>query len=160
NHPELVDRLLFSRGGPTDESVRGELDEELQRLDSTDGKVDTDDFVGALRRGKGSAVTEVALADLAGDLSTRECTTALTAVAERTLRHAVRFALSEFGVDEGRGFVVIAMGKLGGREIGYGSDLDLFFVYEPRVAAASGGYGTAEAFARIAQRVIRLVSVP
>jgi glutamate-ammonia-ligase adenylyltransferase len=46
------------------------------------------------------------------------------------------------------------MGKLGGREIGYGSDLDLLFVYE------SDEDDAPERFARIAQRVLRLVGAP
>jgi glutamate-ammonia-ligase adenylyltransferase len=45
------------------------------------------------------------------------------------------------------------MGKLGGREIGYGSDLDIFFVY-------SGNEDDAERYVRAAQRVLRLVSMP
>ncbi|HXN31636.1 MAG TPA: bifunctional [glutamate--ammonia ligase]-adenylyl-L-tyrosine phosphorylase/[glutamate--ammonia-ligase] adenylyltransferase, partial [Polyangiaceae bacterium] len=49
---------------------------------------------------------------------------------------------------------LIAMGKLGGREIGYGSDLDLLFVYEAADDDAP------ERFARIAQRVLRLVGAP
>ena len=46
------------------------------------------------------------------------------------------------------------MGKLGGREIGYGSDLDLCFVYEADDDAA------AERYARTAQRVMRLLQTP
>ena len=46
------------------------------------------------------------------------------------------------------------MGKLGGREIGYGSDLDLFFVYDAADDAA------AERFVRTAQRVMRLLEAP
>ena len=62
--------------------------------------------------------------------ATREVAHALTALADATLDHACRFAMRERGLDDGRGLAVIAMGKLGGREIGYGSDLDLLFVYE------------------------------
>jgi glutamate-ammonia-ligase adenylyltransferase len=45
------------------------------------------------------------------------------------------------------------MGKLGGGEIGYGSDLDVFFVYEPHE-------DDEERFVRTAQRVIRLLGTP
>jgi glutamate-ammonia-ligase adenylyltransferase len=47
------------------------------------------------------------------------------------------------------------MGKLGGREIGYGSDLDLFFVY-----ASADDEEAPERYARVAQRVLRLVGTP
>jgi glutamate-ammonia-ligase adenylyltransferase len=46
------------------------------------------------------------------------------------------------------------MGTLGGREIGYGSDLDIFFVYDAADDAAP------ERYARIAQRVLRLMETP
>jgi glutamate-ammonia-ligase adenylyltransferase len=57
------------------------------------------------------------------------------------------------------------MGKLGGREIGYGSDLDIFFVYD---IGGSGGQSHAppdedelpEKYVRAAQRVLSLVSTP
>ena len=69
------------------------------------------------------------------------------------MEHAVRFAMKERGLGE-RGLAVIAMGKLGGREIGYGSDLDVFFVY-------CGGDDETEArYVRTAQRVIRLLGTP
>jgi glutamate-ammonia-ligase adenylyltransferase len=96
---------------------------------------------------------EVGLADLAGELGTRDCTLVLSALADEVLEQATRFALRERGFSEERGLAVIAMGKLGGREIGYGSDLDLIFVYE-------GADEVSERFIRVAQRVIRLVSTP
>ena len=46
------------------------------------------------------------------------------------------------------------MGKLGGREIGYGSDLDLFFVYD------DANHEEQDRYVRVAQRVMRLVSAP
>ena len=49
------------------------------------------------------------------------------------------------------------MGKLGGREIGYGSDLDIFFVYEP---GDDDDGSKSERYVRAAQRVLRLVSAP
>jgi glutamate-ammonia-ligase adenylyltransferase len=78
----------------------------------------------------------------------------LSALADATLDHAARYAMRERGHASTAGLAVIAMGKLGGREIGYGSDLDIFFVYDD----ASGD--AAERSVRIAQRVMRLVSAP
>jgi glutamate-ammonia-ligase adenylyltransferase len=45
------------------------------------------------------------------------------------------------------GFCVVAYGKLGGKELGYGSDLDVIFLYDEALAA------NAERFGRVAQRV-------
>ncbi len=151
SRPELFDQLLFGRGAPDPASARRAVDEEVQQLPPDH---DVDDVVGALRRAKGRVTMEVGLADLAGEIGTRAATMALSALADATVEHAVRFAMKERGLAE-TGLVVVAMGKLGGREIGYGSDLDVFFVYE----------GTPDddleaRYVRTAQRVIRLLSTP
>ena len=148
-HPELADRLLFGRGAPRPEVAREVLKEEIAALR---GERDGDAFVGALRRAKGRVLMEVGLSDLAGELTTRDCTLILSALADATLEEATRYALEEKRLASG--LAVIAMGKLGGREIGYGSDLDLFFVYDDASDDA------AERYVRIAQRVLRLVSMP
>ena len=147
-HPELADRLLFGRGAPTPESAAEAIDEEIATLEPD---CDPEDFVGAIRRAKGRVTMEVGLADLAGELSTRACTRVLSALADATLDRATKFALKDA---DARGLAVIAMGKLGGGEIGYGSDLDLFFVYDDATDEAQ------DRFVRVAQRVMRLVSAP
>jgi glutamate-ammonia-ligase adenylyltransferase len=149
-HPDLADRVVYARGVPTPDVARAQLDEEVAALEGDDA-ADVDAFVGALRRAKRRVTFEVGLADLAGELSTREAAHVLTALADGTLEHACRFAMRERGLDDQRGLALVAMGKLGGREIGYGSDLDLFFVYDATDDDA------AERFGRVAQRVLRLV---
>jgi [glutamine synthetase] adenylyltransferase / [glutamine synthetase]-adenylyl-L-tyrosine phosphorylase len=96
---------------------------------------------------------EVGLAELAGELRTRDATLILSELADATLEHATRRALDEKGLSGG--LAVLAMGKLGGREIGYGSDLDIFFVYD-----GSEDDDNTEKYIRAAQRVLRLVSAP
>jgi glutamate-ammonia-ligase adenylyltransferase len=158
-HPDLADRILYARASPTPESVRETVDEEVSALPSKDGD-DVDAFAGALRRAKRQLSFEVGLADLSGDLTTRQAGHVLTALADATLDHACRFAMREEMKRSGRGdaeaggLAVIAMGKLGGRELGYGSDLDLFFVHESAEANVSEGY------VRIAQRVLRILETP
>jgi glutamate-ammonia-ligase adenylyltransferase len=160
-HPELADRLLFGRGAPSPESARRAIAEELAPLEKSGGPTDAEDFVGALRRAKGRVTMEVGLADLAGDLSTRACTLVLSALADATLEAATRFALLSRGAPATGALAVIAMGKLGGGEIGYGSDLDLFFVYERGEGDGGGDDDEAsEAFVRTAQRVMRLLGAP
>ncbi len=151
SRPELFDQLLFGRGAPDAESARRTVDEEVQQLPMTH---DVDDLVGALRRAKGRVTMEVGLADLAGEIGTRAATTVLSSLADAIVEHAVRFAMKERGFGE-TGLAVIAMGKLGGREIGYGSDLDVFFAYE-----ASADDEVEARYVRTAQRVIRLLSTP
>ncbi len=164
-HPDMADLVLFGLSAPTPLVARAQVDEEVASLTPDEAR-DVDAFVGALRRAKRRMSFEVGLADLAGELDTREVALVLAALADATLDHACRFALRErieierardpslHAGDDGRGLAILGMGKLGGREIGYGSDLDLFFVYEAEDDAA------AERFARTAQRVMRLLETP
>lgn len=153
--PELIDRLVFGRGIPTPETIAATVEEELA---STTDPEDPDDFVGALRRAKGHIVMEVGLADLAGEIDSRTVTQTLSALADVTLRHATRFALREKKLPDA-GLALLGMGKLGGRELGYGSDLDIFFVYDETAAEREAG-DLEERLIRAAQRVLFLLSVP
>jgi glutamate-ammonia-ligase adenylyltransferase len=157
-HPELVESVLFAKGSPTTERARRHVDEEVAeaktRASEHEDRDPADVFVGALRHAKSRLMMEVGLAELSGELLTREATTVLSAIADATLEHATRYALAEKGLSGG--LCVVAMGKLGGREIGYGSDLDIFFLYEP----TPGDDDAHEKYVRAAQRVLRLVSAP
>jgi glutamate-ammonia-ligase adenylyltransferase len=158
-YPDLMDRVLFTWAPPTPEAAVEQVDIEVAALSPEDAG-DVDAFVGALRRVKRRVTFEVGLADLAGELPTEQVGYVLTALADATLDHACRFALSERRAASGArggsasGLALVAMGKLGGREIGYGSDLDLIFVYDGE------GDGDRERFARISQRVLQLVETP
>ena len=152
-HPDLIDRVLYARPIPTAKVALVQLEEEVAAL-TPEKRGDVDAFVGALRRAKRRVTFEVGLADLAGDVTTRDVAAVLTALADATLQHACRFAMLERGVEEARGLALVGVGKLGGRELGYGSDLDLFFVYEASDEEAP------ERLARVAQRVLRLVGTP
>lgn len=156
--PELVDSVLFMKVPPTAERARSdvalEIAEAASAASARDGLGDPEAFVGALRHAKARVTMEVGLAELAGELKTRDAMRVLSALADATLEHATRRALAERGLEGG--LAVIAMGKLGGREIGYGSDLDIFFVYD----APGRDDELAETYVRAAQRVLSLVSMP
>jgi glutamate-ammonia-ligase adenylyltransferase len=160
-HPDLLDRILFARGALTPDLARAEVEQEISAL-TAEQRDDVDSVVGATRRAKRLVTFEVGLADLAGELGPLEVANALTAFADEMLGRVMAFAMRERGGraevgagDEAtRGLAIIAMGTFGGREIGYGSDLDIFFVYEAADDAAP------ERFARIAQRVLRLMETP
>ena len=155
DRPELGDSVVFTRRIPDRESARQEVARELSTPEAKSASNDDPDaFVGALRRAKARVTVEVALADLAGEIGTREATLTLSALADATLEHATRFALGS--PEQVRGLTVIAVGKLGGNEIGYGSDLDVLFVFDPELAPENTDPHAY--FAKRAQRVIRLVS--
>lgn len=153
-HPDLVDRVLYARGVVMPEIARDQVDEEVSQLSPAEA-TDVNAFVGALRRAKRRVTFEVGLGDLAGELTSSEVAHALTALADAALSRALAFAVRESGLPaDDVGLAVIAMGTLGGREVGYGSDLDIFFVYDASDDAAL------ERYARIAQRVLRLMETP
>ena len=160
NNPELGDALLFAQRAPTPKEARTEVSESIKTelaLAEIDDEEDREDsFVTGLRRAKSRVTIEVGLADLASEIDTREATATLSAIADASLDAAVRFALETSENEAPRGLAVLAMGKLGGGEIGYGSDLDVLFLFDP--AAAPAGKDPDTYFARAARRVIRLIS--
>ncbi|HTM44526.1 MAG TPA: bifunctional [glutamate--ammonia ligase]-adenylyl-L-tyrosine phosphorylase/[glutamate--ammonia-ligase] adenylyltransferase, partial [Polyangiaceae bacterium] len=155
--PDLADIILFGAVQLPQVSPREIMAQELavmQRSLSTDADpIEVrDEFMAALRRAKGKVMVDVAAADLAGLLEPRETTRLLSELADETLEQAVRFVLA----GNTHGLAVIAMGKLGGQDIGYGSDLDVLFAYDP--AAAPEGSFAPTHFTQIAQHVIRVIS--
>jgi glutamate-ammonia-ligase adenylyltransferase len=169
SNPELGDAVVFASSGAafSASSVAIEISNAITIEAAAASSEDEPEevLVTALRGAKARATVVIALADLAGELETRDVTSALAALADASLDAAVRFALAppdqpadvaRLGDTIPRGLSVIAMGKLGGREIGYGSDLDVFFLFDPDAAPA--GKDPDAYFARAARRVIRLVS--
>ncbi|WP_050431161.1 [glutamate--ammonia-ligase] adenylyltransferase [Chondromyces crocatus] len=159
-NPELADFVLFARGAPTPEVIRRSI---VTAQEDAAPDVDPEEaLVGALRRARARVTIDVGLADLSGEMDTRATTLALSTLADATLEAATRFAMGTPVGEPVRGLTVIAMGKLGGRELGYGSDLDVFFLFDPaRATPGSPGAGpdADTYFARCARRIIRLISV-
>ncbi|WP_434046365.1 MULTISPECIES: bifunctional [glutamate--ammonia ligase]-adenylyl-L-tyrosine phosphorylase/[glutamate--ammonia-ligase] adenylyltransferase [Sorangium] len=159
-YPELVDVVLFARGAPGADVIRHTIEESLSEAAPDDDPEEA--IIAALRRAKARVTIEVGLADLGGEVGTREATLALSDLADASLEAATRFALGTPPGEPVRGLAVIAMGKLGGREIGYGSDLDVFFLFDP-ARAWSGDHGPGSDpgtyYARRARQIIRLISM-
>lgn len=159
-NPELADFVLFARGAPTPEVIRHSIETALE--DAPPDEDPEEALVGALRRAKARVTIEVGLADLGGEMDTRATTLALSELADASLEAATRFALGTPAGAPVRGLCVIAMGKLGGREIGYGSDLDVFFLFDPaRAEPGSPGAGpdADTYFARRARRIVRMITI-
>jgi glutamate-ammonia-ligase adenylyltransferase len=152
--PDLVDIILFGGGLPGDAHAAVSTELETWNRSGAEEFDRRDAFVGALRRAKRRVMVEVAVADLAGTIETRDATRILSELADDIVERSVEYELA----GDVAGLSVIAVGKLGGREIGYGSDLDVLFIYDP--AAAPADRDPAEHFVRHAQRIIRLVSEP
>ena len=116
-------------------AVRGIRRRELFRVGAADilGLLDVDEV--------GPALTDVAVAAVAGGLQ------AAVRAVEQDRGSAIPTALA-----------VVAMGRFGGRELGYGSDVDVLFVHEP--ASGSGEQDAAEAAHAVANELRRLLSLP
>jgi glutamate-ammonia-ligase adenylyltransferase len=156
-HPELADVVVFGEGAISDPglAVDAEIEVHAQGLArDADARERTEALVGALRVAKQRVMLEVAVADLAGSVGTREATRTLSALAEVELSRAVSHVLG----DGASGLAVLSLGKLGGGELGYGSDLDVLFVFDP--ARAPDPLEAPAFFTERAQRVIRLISEP
>lgn len=93
---------------------------------------------------------------------------ALSAVAETVIRVLCPYVEEEFAIRHGRiegsGMCAIAYGKLGGKELMHGSDLDIVFVYDhPETADQSDGpkpLAPSVYFMRLAQRIVSAISAP
>lgn len=168
--PQLLDELLDPRSLLTPLS-KLELARELKdRLDGIDPD-DLEQFMFAMRHFKQSNVLKVAAADLFGAIPLMVVSDYLTTIAETvldaSLLEAWRQTVEKCGVppsqheDTPGGFAVIAYGKLGGYELGYGSDLDLVFLFDGDATALTNGrkpVTTFEFYARLGKRIIHLLT--
>lgn len=164
-HPELLDSLvradLIRVRRSHDDLVR-ELGARLAAVHDLEAELDT------LRRFRHEELLRIGVHDIEGELDATAVGQQLSLVAEACLAEAVtlawhdalrRFALpAEPPTEE---LVVLGMGKLGGRELGYHSDLDLIFVYDAVDAAWWSDRVTPhEFFTRVAQRTISFLQTP
>lgn len=151
---ELLDSLILNRPRTIDD-LRSELTELLRGADAPDA------FEPILHSFQDKELLRIAVRDLLGKDEVQATTAALSDVAEVILGEVVsrhEAALHErFG--EGGPYAVLAMGKLGGREMSYHSDLDLVLVYATD-GQTSGRIPTdrAEYFTELARRMIRQLS--
>jgi glutamate-ammonia-ligase adenylyltransferase len=90
------------------------------------------DNVRSIRRRE---LLRISVADLLGDVDVESVGEALTDVTTAALRAATDVAVRNVAVRYGgelpTRFAVVAMGRYGGRELGYGSDADVMFVHDP-----------------------------
>jgi len=146
-HPILLDELLDSRvllTKPDWTAWRVELDATLAaHPDDAERQID------ALRHFQHAQSFRLLAQDLTGLLSVEQLADHLSALADIVLEATLAqcWGLVAPAPREAPKFAIIGYGKLGGKELGYASDLDLVFLYgDPDPAAA-------ERYARLAQRV-------
>jgi glutamate-ammonia-ligase adenylyltransferase len=164
--PELLDSLIRADLTKPHKTREGLLEELAAALASN---ADLQDKLNAMRRTRSQEFLRIGLHDLGGGLKLEEVFNQLTDLAEACLEAALALSLREMEKSHGkisRGrFALLGMGKLGGREIDYNSDLDLIFVYDaPEESRSRGGAGASldahEFYVRLGQRLITFLSAP
>ncbi len=121
----------------------------------------------ALNEARQTLSFRIALALLDKRVDPVEAARLLAALADALLVAVHALALRELEAQHGRidgfRFAVLGYGSLGGRELGFGSDLDLVFVYDAPADAASDGARALDAprwAARLAQKIVALLGTP
>jgi glutamate-ammonia-ligase adenylyltransferase len=114
-----------------------------------------------LRRERRRLALAIAIGDLAGLLPLERVTALLSAFADRALDRAIAAAIEERTPGEPpRGFVGLALGKHGSRELNYSSDIDPILLFDPATLPRRQRDEPVEAAARIARRVVELLQAP
>lgn len=166
--PALLDTLLDSRLA-NEAPDRVALRQELARRAAGVPAAEAEAVMDLLRSYRQEMTLRIAAADLSGALPLVQVSDRLTWLAEAIVAQSLDYAreqlLPQLGLPPGRddGLALIAYGKFGSIELGYGSDLDLVFVYQAEdpdagTEGGSRGIATSEYFVRLVQRVVQLLS--
>jgi [glutamine synthetase] adenylyltransferase / [glutamine synthetase]-adenylyl-L-tyrosine phosphorylase len=159
----FLSEILISTPGSFD-AVRS--DARQRRPPSVEGEFERlSDLSGSrvaetLKQLQRELLLRVAAFDILSGGRLQEVTKRLSTLADQIVDHGLRSALREQlasdGLDRAPGaFVVIAMGKLGGEELNYSSDIDLIYVYEPEDEESSDPHAF---FRRLARRLTALLT--
>ncbi len=133
-HPGVIDELA-GEALLAERFVPAEFEQELERrwvsLQST-GQADEESLLNLLRRAHHAEVFRTLARDVEGRITVEQVADDLSALADSVLNITSRWVWQHFKQRhrEEPQFAILAYGKLGGKELGYGSDLDIVFVYE------------------------------
>ena len=164
-HPELLDSLVRAdlvRTMRSAEEFAAELGTRLAAAPDREAELDT------LRRFRHEEFLRIGVHDIQGALCPNEVARQLTALAEACLSAAFTLAqrevLARYAIPLApptEGLAVVGMGKLGGAELSYASDLDLLFIYDAGVPDWWSGRSVPhEYFTRVAQRTMSFLQTP
>jgi glutamate-ammonia-ligase adenylyltransferase len=175
-HPLLLDELLDERT-LTEPPGRAELAADLEDRLARVTEDDPERLVEALAQFKRAAMFRYAISDLAGSLPLMQVSDRLTDVAELLLEKAMQQAWAQmtvqYGIPQCRKseeaplrtvqICAIGYGKLGGIELGYGSDLDLVFLHDSsgldQETTGARSIDNQVFFVRLAQRIVHILTV-
>ncbi len=159
--PELLDSLVRADLVRVQRPVPDLLAELKSLMDAAEG---FEAALDTLRRFRNQEFLRIGINDLQAVLDPEQVVAELAALAEACVRTACDVAAQDMCARTRRErlpgeYVIIAMGKLGGGELNYNSDLDLIFVYEPRDNEQARAEAH-EIFTKFVQRLITVLQVP
>jgi glutamate-ammonia-ligase adenylyltransferase len=155
--------------------LRGDPDRDFPELLATTAKAamaarDDETVARLLRQMKGAAALTIALADIGGAWPVMRAAHALTELADMAVSIAVRYLLADVAragrlklpdkadPEQGSGYVVLAMGKMGAFELNYSSDIDLIVFYDPDAPAIAPDTEPGPMYVRMTQRLVKLLN--
>ncbi len=156
-HPILLDELIATHATPVGNSgIDWPLERRQLRAACDLAGADTERQYEILRHTKQVITLKLNIADIEGRLGVMALSDELSRLAEMLLETALALAwrsMSTVPIPHAQqswapptGFAVVGYGKLGSKELGYASDLDLVFLFDPSVAET-------ERFPKLAQRL-------
>jgi len=156
-HPGVIDELA-NADMLEERFVAGEFERELEHRRvslAASGEDDDEALLNLLRRAHHAEIFRTLARDVEGRLTVEQVADDLSALAEAVLRVTTRWCWSRLARKhrESPQFAIIAYGKLGGKELGYGSDLDIVFVYEDEDERAL------EVYASLVRKLINWLTV-
>jgi glutamate-ammonia-ligase adenylyltransferase len=149
-HPEYLDILTMRsvwKDYKTTEEMTSDLSEIIKNEPDFEHKLDS------LRRFKHVETLKLSMRYLNNELDTEYIGNYISMIAEAVLNVGLQIALKEMKSVKNKKseIVVIGMGKLGGKEMGYNSDLDIIFVYKGN---------DHEYYSKLGQKLISVLSIP
>lgn len=164
-HPLLLDELLDTRvSGPLPDER--EMHQACTRAGGA-GNGDVEAVLNALNEARQALGFRIAMALRDGRQGPVDSARQLAWLADGVVARVLALAWQEMTAAHGTvplaRFAVLGYGSLGAGELGFGSDLDLVFLYDAPADAVSGGARALEAqrwFARLAQKLVSLLGTP
>ncbi|MBB5207594.1 bifunctional [glutamate--ammonia ligase]-adenylyl-L-tyrosine phosphorylase/[glutamate--ammonia-ligase] adenylyltransferase [Chiayiivirga flava] len=166
-HPLLLDDLLDVRADATP-PTRAEVGAALQAVLAAAATDDIETRLVALNEFRQSFAFRIARATLIDRQSAQESARQLAFLAEAVIGAVLPAAVEDLARQHGRlpggGLAAIAYGSFGGKELGFGSDLDLVFLYDAgdaeRESDGARPLDAARYHARVVQKTIALLQMP
>ena len=161
NSPYLT-RLLFKYPDYSMTLLKGSADDLIKQAFTslnTHKDCSLSELMRAFRIAKAEIALTTALADLSGLWTLKQITETLSRFAENTLNIAVDFLINEAIANgdlahqgQKSGYVVLAMGKLGGYELNYSSDIDLIVLFDLDVVKYTGRKSAQDFFIKLTKK--------